>query len=308
MRDLLLRLLGRQPAVPDWLAVMPGPEGWNFAQISRRDSRPLLYTYQTIDPDLLRAGRLGNQKGVVTLLGSQTYRLLQIETPNVPPEEMRTAVRWQVKPMLETHIDDVTIDVLDIPQPSKDTNRPALMLVVAANNDVVADCVNQFREMQVPLEAIDIPELALRNIASLFERPGHAVLLAWFGMEYGMLLVVRDGELYMVRNLESGAQKLIRDGPERDTHLDRIQREISRTVDHVDRYFRDLALSHLVLALPCDPTPLLEALRDHMDLPIEVADLANQMDGIAELIPDPQRQVEAMLLLGAALREGARAS
>lgn len=302
LRNLLNRLRGRKPRPTGWSAICIGPEGWTMARVSRRGTRPRLRIYHAFTDAELLAGRLAGHKRVTTLLDTTGYKMLQLETPNVAPDELRTAIRWQVRQLLDAPADDVTIDVLDIPQASNKLVRPALMLVVAAQNDAVARRIAEFHDIQIPLEVIDIPELALRNVAALFERPGHAVLMAWFDRNHGTLLLVQGGELYLVRHLDSGAQKLIRDSEERDQHLERILREIRRTLDHIERYFRDLSLSHLVLALPCDPEPLAAYLRADLDLPVEVANLNQVLDGITDHIPDPIRQVEALPLIGAALR------
>ena len=41
--------------------------------------------------------------------------MLSLEAPAVPREELKTAVGWRLKDMLDFHIDDATIDVLAIP-------------------------------------------------------------------------------------------------------------------------------------------------------------------------------------------------
>ena len=48
------------------------------------------------------------------MLRAEQYQLLQIDTPAVPPVELRAAARYQVREMLQTHVDDVTIDVIRV--------------------------------------------------------------------------------------------------------------------------------------------------------------------------------------------------
>ena len=50
-----------------------------------------------------------------TLLHPAEYQLLMVDAPSVPREELKAAIRWRVKDLLDYHIDDATMDVLDIP-------------------------------------------------------------------------------------------------------------------------------------------------------------------------------------------------
>src|SRR3954468_9577954 len=51
----------------------------------------------------------------LALLQAADYQMLLVEAPNVPALELKTAVRWRIKDLLDYHVQDATIDVLDIP-------------------------------------------------------------------------------------------------------------------------------------------------------------------------------------------------
>jgi MSHA biogenesis protein MshI len=48
------------------------------------------------------------------MLSPEQYQFLQIEAPAVPPEELRAAARFQIRDMVQSHIDDITLDVLRV--------------------------------------------------------------------------------------------------------------------------------------------------------------------------------------------------
>ncbi len=57
-------------------------------------------------------------KGPVSLvLKPADYRLRLLDAPNVPADELKSAVRWQIQDMLDFHADDGTVDVLEVPHP-----------------------------------------------------------------------------------------------------------------------------------------------------------------------------------------------
>ncbi len=91
---------------------------------------------------------------VSTLLGGRDYQLLAVEAPNVPPDELKAAVRWRLKDMLDFHIDDATVDVLDIPADTNAAVRVNQMFAVAARNAVIETRQALFAAAKVELSAM----------------------------------------------------------------------------------------------------------------------------------------------------------
>ena len=62
-----------------------------------------------------RLSELGLKGGAASImLRPEQYQVLQIDAPPVPPEELRSAARFQIRDMVEMHIDDVTLDVMRV--------------------------------------------------------------------------------------------------------------------------------------------------------------------------------------------------
>ena len=104
-----------------------------------------------------------------TLLRPQEYNILLVEAPAVKPEELKSAVRWRIKDMLDYHVDDATIDVLDVPVPAGTAQRAHYMYTVAARNDTIRATLDRFNAGGIPLAVIDIPDTAQRNVAVRLE-------------------------------------------------------------------------------------------------------------------------------------------
>ena len=49
------------------------------------------------------------------MLDDADYQMQLVEAPSVPREEMRSAVRWKLKDLLDYPVDAATIDVADVP-------------------------------------------------------------------------------------------------------------------------------------------------------------------------------------------------
>ena len=107
------------------------------------------------------------------MLWPEQYQLLQIDAPPVAPEELRSAARYQIREMLNTHVDDVTLDVMRVGDGSH--KGAGHVFVVAAPNAEVRRVLDLGSAMNWSISVIDIQETAQRNLQNaLAGRDGHA--------------------------------------------------------------------------------------------------------------------------------------
>lgn len=243
-----------------------------------------------------------------TLLGSSEYQMLTVEAPNVPKEELKAAIRWRVKDTLNYHVDDATIDVLQIPTGKPGAAHAQSLYVVAAHNELIRKRIALFEDAKLKLDIIDIPEMAQRNIAALFEDEGRGLVVLAFDENGGILTFSGGGELYLARRIEISLGQL-QDADEklRRQAFDRLELEVQRSLDYFDRQFNHIAVSRMLIAVPAQ-VGLVDVLQENLDVPVERLDLAQVMDmtAVPELASD-EAQVDAFYALGAALRVERRA-
>lgn len=243
-----------------------------------------------------------------TLLSAREYQILSVDSPNVPPAELKTAIRWRLKDLLDYHVDDATIDVLDIPQEKNAPPRSHPMYAIAAPSATIEQRQQMFSQARIPLGVIDIPEMAQRNIATLVEPEERGIAMLSFDEEGGLLTFSAGGELYLARRIEVPLAGL-RDAEQRHAALDRITLELQRSLDHFDRQHHYVTLSKLVLApLGAEGDGLKSHLSENLHPPVETLDLGSVLDlsAVPEL-RQPELQRRYFLTLGAALRHEERA-
>lgn len=295
--------------------------GVHFAQMKYVAGRPQVLTYafhpvtgfksSGMTSAALEKMRKGMKVGdfqFSTLLAPGEYQLLQVEAPNVPEDEIKAAVRWSVKDMLSYHIDDATLDVFHIPGKQNAGDRKKSIYVVAASNDLIKKRIELFERAHINLRVIDIPEMAQRNIAALYEHEGRALALLAFDESGCLLTFSSDGELYLARRIEISVGQL-QDVNEslRRQHYDRLELEVHRSIDHFDRQFKHLPLRRLLVSVPQN-VGLVEMLSNSLDLPVERLVLSEAMDiGEAPELSGDEAQVYALHALGAALRREGQA-
>jgi len=242
----------------------------------------------------------------VTMLRFSTYQMIQVEPPAVPPEELKEAIRWRVKNMLDYPVTEATIDILDVPPDPNMSTRNRQVFVVCAQNAVLQKVIRIFQTADLNLEAIDIPEISQRNIAVLFEPPGRGVAMLDFGARGGLLTFTYGGELYLSRRLDVTITQLVEaDASQREALFERIVLELQRSIDNFEHQFHFISLSKLMLSprLAEADLGLLSYLEPNLYLPVERIDLEQILDltQVPEL-QDPKRQGQYMTLIGTALR------
>ena len=109
-----------------------------YARVDRRGPVPKLLAAGVVPVEGDKWGEALAQlhgRGPVSLvLNPADYRLRLLDSPNVPPEELRSAVRWQIQDMLDFHADDGTVDVLEVPHPEHVSHMKQIFAVAAKNS------------------------------------------------------------------------------------------------------------------------------------------------------------------------------
>jgi hypothetical protein len=109
----MLSFLKRAPGSGSQVGVFVTPDGVAAAQVSPGTSgkprleRCVFEPRDGQDPLARVASRLSARRAAtVSVLDSSAYRLLLVEAPDVPPEELRAAVRWRIKDLIDFHVDE----------------------------------------------------------------------------------------------------------------------------------------------------------------------------------------------------------
>jgi MSHA biogenesis protein MshI len=307
----LLNWFAREKKVPGWLAVTAEADLLEFAH-GRFDpgARPVIgiHGVRKLDGGLARVAhdmRLARYE-VAALLRPGEYQFLQVDAPNVPKEELRSAIRWKIRDMIDYHVDDATVDVLDIPPPEGAGARTRFMYAISARNDLIEARIRLFEQARVPLSVIDIPETAQRNIAALYEDDERAVALAYFAARWGLLTINWRRELYLARRIDVGLEQLAPGTPARDAAQERVAVEIQRTLDHFDRQFGAIPVATMLIAPAPQDGGMAQYLRGRLGIDAQELDLARAL-AFEEGVPEREMQWRLFHHFGASLRHEAKA-
>ncbi|MGS0740860.1 agglutinin biogenesis protein MshI [Glaciimonas sp. GG7] len=311
-----VNLFGKTKKNAGWLAISCQVDGIFVAHIKRMTSgRPMVELASFYPADSVTwPGALekmakecqADRHQCLHLLTSGEYQLLSIDALNVPPEELKKAVRWRLKEMLDYHIDDATIDVLAVPVnkvgPLHSNNT---LFAVAVRNALIQQRQKLYEHAKIALRVIDIPEMAQRNMATLLEEKERALALLSLNAEGGLITFTFEGELYLSRRLDITLKQLEQADPVQKLVLyERITLELQRSLDHFDRQYHALPLSTLMLSpIGSEGAGLQTFLSANLYIPVETLALETILDisKVSEL-NDSDYQQRFFMILGAALR------
>ena len=239
-----------------------------------------------------------------TLLGNGDYQLLLTEAPDVGADELKQALRWKIKDLIEFHINDVTLDVFDLPGAVPGA-KAREMYTVAARNEAIQRRVDLLTQSGIGLDVIDIPELAQRNLASLLAEDTTGVALLSLQDKTGLITITRQGYLYLSRTLNIGHESL-RSAADPAMYFDHIVLEVQRSLDYFESHFREAPIRNLVFAPLAEPVAgLMEYLAANLSVTVASMDLAKLLDSDVELTP--ALQARCLNTIGAALRQEVKA-
>ena len=305
MRSELLAYFTRRPGVTSQIGVFATADGVAAAQVTpRATGKPRLdrCVYEkdgSNEPFARVVGRLPSRRApTVCVLDPAGYRLLLVEAPDVPADELRAAVRWRVKDLIDFHIDDAVIDVFEMP-PHARGGPQRMMYAVTAKAEAVKREIVRIESAGLNLDVVDIPELSLRNIATLLEAEQRGAALLYLSERRSTLLLVRQGVLYLTRYIETGVATLEEAGELRPELVAGLALEVRRSLDYFESHYEQTSIQqlHVTGLEPADR----EGIARELGLAVREVDVATLFETDEVLSPELQRLV--LPAIGAALRK-----
>ena len=148
-----------------------------------------------------------NLKGLVArvMLRPEQYQILQIEAPAVAPDELRSAARYQVREMLDMHLDDVTLDVMRVGDGLQ--KGVGHLFVIAASNAGIRSVSDLGEAMQWKVSVIDVQETAQRNLQNALASrengvDGATAALMLLDRRQALLTISANEELFYTRRFD----------------------------------------------------------------------------------------------------------
>ena len=233
------------------------------------------------------------------VLGPDEYSLHLIEAPKVEPEEMRAAVRWSVKDLLDMKIDDAAIDIFPVPD---DAYRGRKMVyVVAAAKNRIQQIAEMVTNADLELAIIDIPELAMKNISNCFIEDSNGAAFMDLRLTGSTMNISHNGDLYLSRRINTQLAPDVMQSLEWENLKDRLVLEIQRSLDYFESQMSKGQINRIVIAQrQQDTEAMCTALDELLSAQVTALDLTSHINSKIELTPELQQQ--CAYAIGATMR------
>lgn len=309
-----MRIFKKKHTRNDWTAIVFQGDCVRLASIEQpAEGRPIVSLCQvytlagsSLENVLPSVGKAlqKQQTNRVLLLSPAEYKLQSVDMPVADKNELKAAVRWRLKELVDYEIDNATIDIVTVPTNPDAPGINQTVFAASCQNAVIADRQREFQRAKVKLDAIDIPEMAQRNMAALFEPENRAVAVVFFDTTGGLLTITYGGELYLSRRTDVTLEQVTHANADtRVAAFEKVTLDMQRSFDHFERLYRHITVAKLML-MPLETADMLEHLKHGLYLPVEIIDLSSVLDlsNTPDLATVPQQQ-QNFHVLGAALRK-----
>ncbi|MGE0482869.1 MAG: type IV pilus biogenesis protein PilM [Gammaproteobacteria bacterium] len=240
-----------------------------------------------------------------SVLPSGDYHLVLLEAPDVPAEELREAVRWRVKDLIDFNVGEAVIDVFRTP-PMKG-GRNNMVYAVVARESAVRRVIDEVEGAEQALGWVDIPEFALRNVTAQLAEDVAGVACLHLEGDSGLIVITRQGELYLSRRFEGSVARLLTSAgggvtAENEGLLDAIVIEIQRSLDYYESQFSQPPVRNLVVA-PLEQS--FDGLEAYLGSQLGIAARRLALSGLIECAQplDDATSARCLIAVGAALRD-----
>jgi MSHA biogenesis protein MshI len=236
------------------------------------------------------------------VLDSSQYSLLQIEAPEVPPEELKNAVRWRIKDMIDFHLDDAEIEIINLPD-SKRAGSQRLMYAIATRTSVIESVATDLDYAGLESKAIDISELALRNMTFADAEENRAGALLYLSEHMSLIEICDNGSLCLSRHINLDFGRVDLSSPEtRMEIMDLLSLEVQRSLDYYESQFANGAAAkvNMISQVAVSVDEFREVAGSYLTVPVNPLGAVDVIDGIADF--DMQLVAKCLPSIGAASR------
>ena len=319
----LFSMFKRSPKVMGLTGVAITPDGVCVAHIDRTEGAPALgvcdykpYFNKEELADVLNAlVATHGLKGAycTTVMEPGSYTLHLVDAPNVEPAEMRAAIRWRVKELIDFPVDDAVIEVFDVPGRNLRGQGGRMIYVVVAKASDIKRRIEMIEGAGMKLGIIDIPELALRNVASLLHEDSEGIAILHMGRHGGLITLTRQETLYLARSINIGIERLhllrMQDRSANksgamqamENALDSIVLEIQRSLDYYERHCSNPSITKVAVTPLDDEIPgFINRISTNLGAEVKPLNLDQHLQSFVLLNGEMQRN--CLYTIGAALR------
>lgn len=243
-------------------------------------------------------------KNAILVLSPDEYKLLQVQTPELPEASLKSAYVRLAAEMAGYSPETVTGDYYDRPLMDK---SQGYAVVALSENAFIRSRMLEMKNSGVRLAGIGIPEIGLRNVSSRLEAPGQGVVTVTFGATCSIMTLTAEGNLCHSHTLDltAGEAAMINSGsPGIERVVDKFVLDIQRSLDVFERQFSMINLQKLMIGPVKNQEQVTSCLQENLYIGVGSFSLADILDisGV-DMLSDHSNQMRFLPLIGSLVGE-----
>ena len=180
------------------------------------------------------------------VLNAQQSQIVQVDKPNVPANEIVSALKWQVKDLVTIAPENMVVDYFDGPLLSGGKEK---INVVCAPLNELKKLVAAINKTDAEVTSIVTEEFAFANLLPVQSEA--CLLVCQQPNEEITLLIVKQGQLYFHRRLRGFSQIAKKSEDELTmTMIDSLALEIQRSSDYFERQLKQAPIKAIKILIP----------------------------------------------------------
>lgn len=233
----------------------------------------------------------------VLVLNRENYQFSRVDRPDVPDAELEQSLRWFLS-FRDLNPEEAAISCIPVPMVT-DSGVPEQVYVAACSQAVVDSMASRFESADLELGAVDVREMAQRNIASHVAKDKLICLLV--ADAAGIQVTVTLGlDLYLDRFIRESVTDA---EPPDDVCIGRVTMEIQRSLDFVRNAYPGSPAAEIYLGPMSVDLDLASILTERLGQPVKNLDLNSIFDWPpASPLTQANTQAAFFYALGACLR------
>lgn len=236
---------------------------------------------------------------VSVALSPAFYSLLLVDAPAVDSGELREAVKWRIKDLVNIPLDALVVDAFALP-PDAYRGRLNMIYVAATDRNLVMKIGGAARD-KWPLAGISIQELAMVKTGALesrFQQGGTAFLQV---DESGSAIYLAEGgQLYLSRTLDMASRDSYSGSQDNEQKAERLALDVQRSLDYYESQIGKPAPARLAWVQGASMTSALaEGLGTRLS--VNITPLALESLAVWKELPDASEHLHWATALGAVL-------
>lgn len=241
------------------------------------------------------------------VLDSSQYVMSLIEAVTNDNKAQEKAILWGVKDYINYSIDDAILDYFEVPI-VRARDNVKLAYAVAMRAKLSEDIGVLIKSAGATLKYIDIKELCLVNIISLYQPSESGCLLLNIFDENVNFLLIKDHALFISRTTKldikqlDGFDPIVNANDTKFSIAENLVLELQRSLDYGNNLFKDLNFNSISI-VPCNINLDLFVIwaKEQLGLIINKIDLTEKIKFNINI--NQKEQADCLLAIGAGLRK-----